>query len=591
MHLNNVDRLFHETYQELLEGGFLKPSRTGVNILMKPAMVMTFDLSDDKLPWASTRGLRHKQSSEEMEWFISGESSIKFLRDRKNGIWDDWFIKGTDKYDEPVNRDLTLQERIILAAWKGLGELTAAAVKGRLASSGVGGTASLVVPISAKERVVFNGLADHCDLPAIGKWLDGHQIPRSVCLWPAIDGSNRLTQEERVQIATELGLMPGVTPLDPARYSTDMILDLLGIRERRDQPMPVSVKKRLTRVSKNNSELWTKICWAIDDYAGDGSPLTTDVVQIWRTDKFVKQVLTASQQVNVVKVLDQHKIPAWPLTDADIGPGGYGPQWRHWQDTQIIGPNDLAAYTAQGYKVRGTLGPVGHAGADEIVVSREVDQLANVINMLKTNPDDRRMLVTAWNPGLVWRSALPPCHLYFQFMTTHRPGQAVYDDLVANNRWAAFNEETLIEGYGLTEQGFVEKFDKDLAFRAHVEKLMNQSWISIPVRDLHCLLVMRSSDTPLGTPFNVAQYSLLTHVIANVCNMKAASLTWVGGDAHIYVNQIDGIQEQLSRESHPDSDPRISFKRKLDNIDDFTLDDVEFAGYAHQGFIEIPVAV
>lgn len=100
-----------------------------------------------------------------------------------------------------------------------------------------------------------------------------------------------------------------------------------------------------------------------------------------------------------------------------------------------------------------------------------------------------------------------------------------------------------------------------------------------------------SSDTPLGTPFNVAQYALLTHVIANVCNMKAASLTWVGGDAHIYVNQIEGIQEQLSRESHPGSDPRISFKRKLESIDDFTLDDVEFTGYEHQGFIDIPVAV
>lgn len=100
-----------------------------------------------------------------------------------------------------------------------------------------------------------------------------------------------------------------------------------------------------------------------------------------------------------------------------------------------------------------------------------------------------------------------------------------------------------------------------------------------------------SSDTPLGTPFNVAQYSLLTHVIANVCGMQAKSLTWVGGDAHIYVNQVEGIQEQLSRNSHPESDPRITFKRKLKSIDEFTLGDVEFAGYEHRGFIDIPVAV
>lgn len=590
MQLNNVDRLFHETYQELMEGGFLKPSRTGVDILMKPAMVMSFDLSDDKLPWASTRGLRHKQSSEEMEWFISGDSHIKFLRDRKNGIWDDWFIKGTDKYDEPQNLALTTQQRITLGGVLGHGADIVKIIKHRLDVSGVAGFDKISVFIDRAESVVFTGLP-FCDLQAIDKELDKLSIPREVLLWPATSGENKLTEAERLALAVEMSVVEDASMISESPFKTNDILDWFGVPARRDVPKPVSVKKRLTRVSKNMSEVWTKICWAIDDHAGDGSPLTTDTVQIWRTDKFVKQVLTISQQINVVKVLDQNNIPAWPLTDADIGPGGYGPQWRHWQDTQIIGYADLAAYKAQGYVVRGSLGPVGHPGADEIVVSREVDQLANVINMLKTNPDDRRMLVTAWNPGLVWRSALPPCHLYFQFMTTHRPGQAVYDDLVANNRWAAFNEETLIEGYGLTEQGFVEKFDKDLAFRAHVEKLMNQSWINIPVRDLHCLLVMRSSDTPLGTPFNVAQYSLLTHVIANVCNMKAASLTWVGGDAHIYVNQIDGIREQLSRESHPDSDPRISFKRKLDNIDDFTLDDVEFAGYEHQGFIDIPVAV
>lgn len=590
MPLNNVDRLFHETYQELLQGGFLKPSRTGVDILMKPAMVMAFDLSDRKLPWASTRGLRHKQSSEEMEWFISGDSHIKFLRDRKNGIWDDWFIKGTDKYDEPQNLLLTTQQRITLGGVLGHGADIVKIIKNRIDVSGVAGFDKISVFVDRAETTTFTGLP-FCDLQAIDKELDKLSIPREVLLWPATTGENKLSEAERLMVAVEMGVVEDASMISESPFKTNEILDLFGVPARRDVPKPVSVKKRLTRVSKNNSELWTKICWAIDDYAGDGSPLTTDVVQIWRTDKFVKQVLTASQQVNVVEVLDRAQVPAWPLTDADIGPGGYGPQWRHWQDTQIIGPADLAAYKAQGYTVRGSLGPIGHTGADEIVVSREVDQLANVINMLKTNPDDRRMLVTAWNPGLVWRSALPPCHLYFQFMTTHRPGQAVYDDLVQNNRWAAFNEETLIEGYGLTEQGFVDKFDKDLTFRAYVEKLMNQSWINIPVRDLHCLLVMRSSDTPLGTPFNVAQYSLLTHVIANVCNMNAASLTWVGGDAHIYVNQIDGIQEQLSRDSHPDSDPRISFKRKLDHIDDFTLDDVEFAGYEHQGFIDIPVAV
>lgn len=457
MQLNAVDQAFHDTYKQLLAEGHLKESRTGVDILMLPAMTMKFDLSDGDLPWPTTRGLRHRQSSEEMEWFVSGNSSIKFLRDRNNGIWDDWFIKGTDEYDET-------------------------------------------------------------------------------------------------------------------------------------KP-PVSLKKRLTRVSNKNQLVWDAICAAIDNNPVTGSEdLVDELVQIWVKTQFVKMVLPHRLRMQIIAILDTYGIPSYPLADADIGPGAYGPQWRNLKDTQLISEHLWKEYEAQGYEWV-TIVPSGKY-YDQLVVTRTVDQLANVIEQLKTNPDDRRMLVVAWNPGLVWRSALPPCHLYFQFMTTCRPGQDVFDDLIGKDKWKAFAGNCYEDqGIALDEETFVNRFNNDLGFRSYTECHLKWDFYGIPTRDLHCLLVMRSSDTPLGTPFNVAQYALLTHVIANVCGMQAKSLTWVGGDAHIYVNQVEGIQEQLSRNSHPESNPRISFKRKFKSIDEFTLDDIEFAGYEHRGFIDIPVAV
>ena len=606
MQLNAVDQAFHSTYKQLLVQGHLKSNRTGVDTLMLPAMMMKFDLRGKKNPWPSTKELRSQKLGEEMEWFISGSSSIKFLRDRKNGIWDDWFMPGTAVYDEPVLRDLTTQERVILACYKGLGDKMAAAIKGRLASSGVGGSKTLTVPLNARESLTFS------DLPAIDKYIDTLGIPRTVALWPATDPKNRLTVDERMSVAAELGLIEGVTPLNSDHYPAEMILDLLGVRERRDVVMPVSLKKRLTRVSKNDSEKWDAINRVIDEdweklrgnWVGEAildAEGTQDYV-VFREGRFQTVSLIPLVAACVNQRLNTLGVPAYPLLDADIGPGGYGPQWRHWQDTQIVRRDDRQKYLDQGYEEAGQLTNDSNWGRGDVrgvtthhVMHREVDQLQACIDKLRTNPDDRRMLVTAWNPGLLWQAALPPCHLYFQFMTSYRTGKEVYDDLLAErNLWNDFTSNYYEdEQILLNPETFIAQFDNtdDVAFREYTEAMLNAKHFRVPTRHLHCLLVMRSSDTPLGTPFNVAQYALLVHVVAHVTNMEAASLTWVGGDSHIYVNQIDAITTQLSRESMPDCDVRIHFERDLKEIDDFTLDAVSFSGYSHRGFLDIPVAV
>lgn len=539
MTLNAVDKAFHDTYSQLLGEGHLKTNRTGVDTLMLPAMSMKFDLRDRKNPWPSTKELRDQKLGEEMEWFISGSSSIKFLRDRKNGIWDDWFMPGTAVYDEPVKRELTLQDMIDTAIAQGHGPEIKKIVTQHLTKSGVEGGLTVYVTNPDGTRDTWKSLPEYF----------GRELYR--CL-------------------TEMGI--------PSRVSEG-------------GGKPVSLKKRLSRVSKNDSEKWTQIRWNLSEFHCEGGGVEM-TLPIWSGTEFVQTDVNADQVNQLWSCLNKLNVPAYPLLDADIGPGGYGPQWRHWQDTQLVNPTDVKAYLAQGYQ---EVIQIKHSEDfyGKVVMHREIDQLQNCIDKLRTNPDDRRMLVTAWNPGLTWRCALPPCHLYFQFMTSHRPGQDVYNDLLATrNCWNEFDScyYDLI-GVHLDEESFIFKFDNDMQFRERAERLLNTPAFRIPSRHLHCLLVMRSSDTPLGTPFNVAQYALLVHVIAHVTNMEAASLTWVGGDSHIYVNQIDAIKEQLSRESMPDSDVRIHFERELKEIDDFTLDAVSFSGYSHRGFLDIPVAV
>jgi len=177
----------------------------------------------------------------------------------------------------------------------------------------------------------------------------------------------------------------------------------------------------------------------------------------------------------------------------------------------------------------GNLGPVyGSQWRNwEAKDGRTIDQIANVIHQIKNNPDSRRILVSAWNVGEIDNMKLPPCHLLFQFY-------------VANGK-------------------------------------------------LSCMLTMRSVDTFLGLPFNIASYALLTHMIAQQCDLEVGEFVWSGGDVHIYSNHFEQVERQLSREPYPL--PKLVIKRKPDSIFEYTYDDFEFEGYQHHPGIKAPVAI
>ena len=196
-----------------------------------------------------------------------------------------------------------------------------------------------------------------------------------------------------------------------------------------------------------------------------------------------------------IKFLKDNKVSIWDEWASEKGELGpiYGKQWRYWE-------------TADG---------------------KTVDQITNVVQQIKNNPDSRRHLVIAFNPGDVDKMALPPCHAFFQFY-------------VANGK-------------------------------------------------LSCQLYQRSADIFLGVPFNIASYALLVHMVAQVCGLKVGEFIHTLGDAHIYSNHMDQVQLLLSREPRPL--PQLQLNPAIKNIFDFTYEDIKIVGYDPHPVIKAEVAV
>ena len=196
-----------------------------------------------------------------------------------------------------------------------------------------------------------------------------------------------------------------------------------------------------------------------------------------------------------IKYLHDNKVSIWDEwadENGNLGPV-YGKQWRHWE------------------------APDG----------RIIDQISNVIEQIKKNPNSRRLIVCAWNPADVDKMALPPCHTLFQFY-------------VVNNK-------------------------------------------------LSCQLYQRSADIFLGVPFNIASYSLLTMMIAQVCGLEVGDFIHTIGDAHLYLNHIEQAKLQLSRTPYPL--PTMKINKDIKNIFDFKYEDFELQNYQCHPTIKAPIAV
>jgi thymidylate synthase len=225
----------------------------------------------------------------------------------------------------------------------------------------------------------------------------------------------------------------------------------------------------------------------------EGFPLvTTKKVHLRSIIQELLWFLQGSSDNNWLKERGVSIWDEWARPDGSLGPV-YGVQWRSWP------------------KADG-----GH-----------IDQIAEVIKTLKTNPDSRRIIVSAWNVADLDQMALMPCHAFFQFY-------------VADGK-------------------------------------------------LSCQLYQRSADIFLGVPFNIASYALLTHMVAQQCDLAVGDFIWTGGDCHIYSNHVDQVNEQLSRAPYPY--PTLHIKRKPADIFSYAFEDFEVQDYQCHPAIKAPVAV
>ena len=230
----------------------------------------------------------------------------------------------------------------------------------------------------------------------------------------------------------------------------------------------------------------------------------------------------------------------------ELGPV-YGAQWRNWENFFYDSPDP----DGDGFR---------HS---------EVDQITNLINDLKTNPDSRRLMVNAWNVGELDQMVLPPCHYGFQVYT---------------------RELSLEERYKIALPIWKEKYGP-LADTMAPTNVDNTPY-KIPTRAISLMYNARSQDVPLGTPFNLASYGLLLTILAKEVNMVPDELITNMGDCHIYLNQIDGVKEQLTRE--PFELPTLSMDYREGEYDKelkgFVPDDFVLFNYQSHPTIKIPLS-
>jgi thymidylate synthase len=195
-----------------------------------------------------------------------------------------------------------------------------------------------------------------------------------------------------------------------------------------------------------------------------------------------------------------------------------------------------------------------------------VDQLAKAIEKLKTNPDDRRIIVSAWHPYHVDHCVLPPCHVLFHFNT---------EELTIEERW------NLISNYNWDTKLRCHKSEFWKADMEHPELFHAAcDQIGVPRRRLNCLMYQRSCDTFLGVPFNIASYALLTELVAHCVNMVAGEFIHTYGDLHLYENHIEQAREQLKREPLPLS--RLKLNPQVRDLFAFKFEDITIENYQSQ---------
>jgi thymidylate synthase len=264
----------------------------------------------------------------------------------------------------------------------------------------------------------------------------------------------------------------------------------------------------------------------------------------WGKDIGARSHEKFTQQEFIQRIKDDAE---FALKFGELGEGTYGGMWRDF-------PHFKKTYE----------GPPERCGVGDEYEPEGVDQLKKAVDKLKSNPDDRRIIVSAWHPYWVDHCALPPCHCLFHFNT---------EELTLEER-----KEIGVEREGMNYKGMED---------GDIEVFLGLA--NIPTRKLNCLLYQRSCDTFLGVPFNITSYALLTAMIAHVTNMVPGTFTHTYGDLHIYTNHLEQLKLQETR--IPRKLPKLVLNPEVKSLFDFKFEDIKLEGYNPHAAIKGQVAV
>jgi len=318
------------------------------------------------------------------------------------------------------------------------------------------------------------------------------------------------------------------------------------IRHKMSEGFPLLTTKKMYFKGIVTELLWflrgdTNIKYLVDNdcHIWDGDAYKNYCNQI---PEYSRQfTMSKEDYINKIKT-DNEFAKKW----GELGPI-YGKQWRRWGTGETV--------------------TVGHNGQHTLLGEKVVDQIQNLIRDLNVNPDSRRLMVSAWNVGELDQMTLPPCHYGFQVYTR---------ELSDEERWELYTKSGLnieINGTPLELKHMGTKFYPN----------------SLPQRAISLMFNMRSNDVPLGLPFNLASYGLLLQIIAKEVNMVPDELIASLGDAHIYVNQIDGVKEQLTREPYKLPTLVMVVNPEL-KFDEYVYDNFKLVNYQSHPSIKIPLS-
>ena len=335
------------------------------------------------------------------------------------------------------------------------------------------------------------------------------------------------------------------------------------IRHKMSEGFPLLTTKKMAWKTMVTELLWflrgdTNIKYLVDNgcHIWDGDAYK-NYVNKCNEDKWMKEIVldlpfsnksyglfSQEEFINKIKTDDEFA-NKW----GDLGKI-YGFQWRSWEKCELTNDDDFGDDTSWGdWNIK------------------QIDQIANLISELKTNPDSRRLMVNAWNVGELDQMVLPPCHYGFQVYTR---------ELSEEERWRIR----------------FDYYPKDKQFPWDRMALPSHRFLddfNIPRRAISLMYNTRSQDVPLGTPFNIASYALLLEIIAKEVNMVPDELIANMGDCHIYLNQKDGVVEQLTREPYPLPKLKI-LDSKVDDIAHYEIGDFILEGYQSHPAIKMPLS-